>query len=364
MVSEEKEQEEAAKREHRYDNLDDYSLGHSSPVPSIYEEMESNTQTYLSTGSHMVSGPAQGRLLTQFASMTRHGRILELGTFTGYATACLLEGASNVGRVLSSSGNNDSKEQNNESDDECESLSAAAAASGPYVLSMERDRRALNLAAAHMRVIEKHGFRGEDAAEAMCALRRRDSSGGHHDGGIDEVDDDVISVTVDGGIARCDLLRVTDALATVEAIATGDFRFDDGAEAMAPFDLVFVDADKTRLLEYVEACLTSDQLLNRGGLIVVDNVLWKGLVLEAGGGGDFVSSVGSDNVGTDSTDEDDVGYDEAGRAKTELLRKKKNRRARKLATTMHRFNTVVAKDDRAEVLLLPIRDGLSVIRKK
>lgn len=43
---------------------------------------------------------------------------------------------------------------------------------------------------------------------------------------------------------------------------------------------------------------------------------------------------------------------------------RKNRRARKLATIMHRFNEAIANDDRVEVLVLPIRDGLSVIRKK
>lgn len=299
-------------QQHKYESLDDYSLGHSSPVPSIYKEMELNTQSYLTSGSHMVSGAAQGRLLTQLASMTRNGRILELGTFTGYATACLLEGARNVGQILGVDQSMDNIKE------------------GPYVMSMERDGRALNLAAAHMRAIEEYGFDGEEAVEAVCALRTDDQ--------IDEVQEDMVSVSIDGGVAQCDLLRVTDALATVEAIATGDFDLP-----VSPFDLVFVDADKTRLLEYVEACLKSDKLLNRGGLIVVDNVLWKGLVLEASTG-EFLSV----------SDKEDAG-------KAEL---RKNRRARKLATTMHKFNSAVARDDRAEVLLLPMRDGLSVIRKK
>jgi len=75
----------------------------------------------------------------------------------------------------------------------------------------------------------------------------------------------------------------------------------------------------------------------------VDNVLWKGLVLEASTG-EFLSV----------SDKEDAG-------KAEL---RKNRRARKLATTMHKFNSAIARDSRAEVLLLPMRDGLSVIRKK
>lgn len=72
------------------------------------------------------------------------------------------------------------------------------------------------------------------------------------------------------GAAKCHVLRVTDALATVEALASGT---STGIKIAAPFDMVFVHADKTRLLGYVEAYLGNDRLLNRGGLIVVNNVL-------------------------------------------------------------------------------------------
>lgn len=291
----------------KYSSLDEYSMGHSSPVPSVYQEMELNTQSYLPSGSHMVSGAAQGRILMQLTSMSREGRVLELGTFTGYATACFLEGARNVGAITgTSSGNKDG---------------------GPYVMTMERDGRAFNLAVAHLRAVAEHGF-GEAGAEAACGLRNS----------VPEVKEDFVSVSLEG-TAGCDLVRVTDALATVEAIAAGS---TVGMQP-APFDLVFVDADKTRLLEYVEACLSSDKLLKRGGLIVVDNVLWKGLVLEASSG-NFASL-----TETEETEQDEL---------------RKNRRARKLANQMHQFNSAIVKDDRIEVMMLPMRDGLSVIRKK
>jgi caffeoyl-CoA O-methyltransferase len=293
-----------------FQSLDDYSMGYSSPIPSLYQEMEFNTRAYLPSGSHMVSGAAQGRMLTQLASMTREGRILELGTFTGYATVCFLEGARNVGQVIMTDATNNH----------------GNVQGGPYVMTMERDGRAFNLAAAHLQVVAEHGFTAA-GAEAACALRTQ----------VPEVDEETVSVSLEG-IAGCDLLRVTDALATVEAIADGTANVQP-----APFDLVFVDADKTRLLDYVEACLTSDLLLKRGGLIVVDNVLWKGLVLEASTG--QFSSV---------TDTVTTGQDEL----------RKNRRARKLATQMHRFNAAIVQDERVEVLMLPMRDGLSVIRKR
>lgn len=104
------------------------------------------------------------------------------------------------------------------------------------------------------------------------------------------------------------------------------------------------DSFSSPRLDYVEACLSSDLLLKKGGFIVVDNVLWKGLVVEASNGS-FTS------VADPAKDDDERQV-------------KKNRRARKLATQMHNFNAAVAQDDRLEVVLFPVRDGLSVIRKK
>lgn len=296
-----------------YTTLDDYSAGHSSPPPSLYKEIEHNTKAYLPSGSHMVSGFEQGRLLTQLASMTREGRILELGTFTGYATACFLEGAANVAPAIGLD-------------------TAGSRSSGPYVLTMERDQRAFNLASAHLKVMAESGI-GEAGAEAACALRASDG-----DEGVEEISEDLVSVIYDNA-ATCALLKVSDALATLEAMSLGKSK---SIEQPAPFDLVFIDADKTRLMEYVEACLDGDRVLKKGGMIVVDNVLWKGLVLDVAGSVPLL-------------------VDEEGAVDAEL---KKNRRARKLASKMHRFNSAVVKDPRCEVLLLQVRDGLSMIRKK
>lgn len=141
---------EEAQQVQEFENLDQYSSGHSTPPPSMYPEMELNTKHFLPSGSHMVSGASQGRWLKQLVSMSREGRVLELGTFTGYATACLLEGAANAGESMGvTNGNREG---------------------GPYVMTMERDGRAINIAAAHLKVMCDHGV-GEEAAEAMCALR-------------------------------------------------------------------------------------------------------------------------------------------------------------------------------------------------
>ncbi len=126
--------------------------------------------------------------------------------------------------------------------------------------------------------------------------------------------------------AGCEIIRVSDALAYVEAMEVANIQ---------PFDVIFIDADKTRFLQYVEASL---KLLKKGGLMLVDNVLWKGVVLDVNNGTLEVRA-----------DEEDP---------------KRSRRARKLANAVHSFNSAIVNDSRVEVVLLNVRDGLSIIRKK
>lgn len=85
------------------------------------------------------------------------------------------------------------------------------------------------------------------------------------------------------------------------------------------FDLVFIDADKKNYNNYYDLVFPK---LNSGGVIVTDNVLWYGKVLEP----------------TKKGDKD-----------TALLKA---------------FNQKLAEDERLENILLPIRDGLLLSRKK
>ncbi len=83
------------------------------------------------------------------------------------------------------------------------------------------------------------------------------------------------------------------------------------------FDLVFIDADKENYLEYFELILPK---MNQGGIILSDNVLWSGKVLEPLNPKDVSTKV--------------------------LLE----------------YNQLLATDPRVETVLLPIRDGLTVSR--
>jgi caffeoyl-CoA O-methyltransferase len=86
------------------------------------------------------------------------------------------------------------------------------------------------------------------------------------------------------------------------------------------FDLVFIDADKENYSSYYELVLPK---LRKGGLIIADNVLWSGKVL----------------------DRKHLEGDEETRA-------------------LHTFNEKVKADSRVDVVLVPLRDGLMLIRKK
>ena len=83
------------------------------------------------------------------------------------------------------------------------------------------------------------------------------------------------------------------------------------------FDLVFIDADKENYKNYYNQSL---DLIEKNGLIIVDNVLWHGEVVDT---------------------------------------KKQD----KLTTVIREFNTYVNRDKRTENLIIPVGDGLTVCRK-
>ena len=94
----------------------------------------------------------------------------------------------------------------------------------------------------------------------------------------------------------------------------------DGAPRLGvEFDMVFIDGDKRAYCDYYDMALT---VLRPGGFIVADNTLWDGHV-------------------TDSAYDHDQ--------QTQGIR---------------RFNDYVAGDPRTEQVILPMRDGLTLIRKK
>lgn len=123
-------------------NVEDYADFYSSHSAPLFAEIQKNTEHFFPTGAHMVSGPMQGQFLKTLASLSKNGNILEVGTFTGYATTCFWNGVENR-------------------DD------------GGYVLSLERDARAIEVAVKHLQLMENYGV-GIEAAGMAKQMRESD----------------------------------------------------------------------------------------------------------------------------------------------------------------------------------------------
>ena len=71
--------------------LQQYLDSHCEPEPDLLQTI--NRETYLKVlKPHMLSGHYQGRLLSMLSKLIQPKCILEIGTYTGYATICLAEG--------------------------------------------------------------------------------------------------------------------------------------------------------------------------------------------------------------------------------------------------------------------------------
>lgn len=206
-------------------DLQFYLDTHLDPEPAELQKI--NRDTYLKVlKPHMLSGHYQGRLLSMLSKMMAPQRILEVGTFTGYATICLAEGLTENGFI--------------------------------------------------------------DTIEVNP-----------------ELEETLIQHFKSTNVEKKIRLHIGPAAALI-----ADF---DGL----PFDLVFIDADKKNNLLYFAAIL---EKVRPGGLIIIDNVLWKGKV-----------------------------YGDAQDTDTKLIRE---------------LNDSITADARVEKLILPVRDGILLIRKK
>lgn len=205
------------------DILTDYLEKTCDTEPVLLQRI--NRETYLKeTSPHMLSGHYQGRLLAFLSKLVSPTNILEVGTFTGYATLSLAEGLAPGGEIHTIDNNAELED----------------------------------------RVREYFG-------------RSEFSDNIHY--------------------------HIGDAATIIPTI-------------VGPFDLVFIDADKKNNGIYYELALEKTRI---GGLILIDNVLWKGKVV----------SGASDNQ----------------------------------TQQIINLNDQLANDERIDKLILPVRDGLFLLRK-
>lgn len=81
-----------------YHNAEEYILRHTDPEDSLLHEVYRYSHSRLLYGQ-MVSGHAQGRVLSMISHMIQPRHILEIGTFTGYSALCLAEGLAEDGSL-------------------------------------------------------------------------------------------------------------------------------------------------------------------------------------------------------------------------------------------------------------------------
>ena len=206
------------------EKIDDYAVAHSQEEPIILQELSKETWQKV-LNPRMLSGAFQGRILAVLSKLIKPKNILEIGTYTGYATLCFAEGLTSDGKIITIDKN-----------EELETL--------------------------QNKYFEKSGFRKQ----------------------ITQLVGNAIEI----------IPKINEK-----------------------FDLVFIDADKSNYINYFHLIIDK---MNSGGIILSDNVLWSGKVVEA----------------LDPKDED-----------TKVL----------LA-----YNKLMNEDPRIETVLLPIRDGLTLSR--
>ena len=208
------------------DNIEQYILSHIDEEGELLRNLNRDAHVNL-LRPRMLSGHLQGRLLKMFCRMIQPKYILEIGTYTAYATLCLAEGATDE---------------------------------------------------AEIHTIEVN----------------------------DELEDFIMKHLHKSKLKDKIHLHIGDA---IQIIPTID----------CIFDLVFIDANKRHYCEYYD--LIFDKV-RPGGLIIADNTLWDGKVLET----------------PHPTDKQTIG--------------------------IQAFNDLLEKDSRVEKVILPIRDGLTLIWKK
>ena len=206
------------------EDLENYVTAHSENEPEILQQLNRETHQKI-LQPRMLSGHFQGRVLSILAKLIQPKNILELGTYTGYATLCLAEGLHEEGTI-------DTIDINEELED--------------------IQNKYFELSGKRNQIVQHVG----NALDIIPQLNKK-------------------------------------------------------------FDLVFIDADKENYINYWNLIVP---MMNKGGVILSDNVLWSEKVLE------------------------------------EI---KKNDKSTPILIA---YNKLVKDDPRVETVLLPIRDGLTVSR--
>lgn len=206
------------------DELDSYVTQHSENEPELLVRLNKETHQKI-LQPRMLSGHFQGRVLSMLSKIVHPKNILEVGTYTGYATLCLAEGLAKNGTIDTI-----------------------------------------------------------DNEEELVDFQRK-----------------YFNKTVWANQIKQHLGNGLDIIPTLNK----------------KYDLVFIDADKENYIKYFHLIIP---MMTTGGIILSDNVLWSGKILEKVDPNDIITKI------------------------------------------IMEYNLLLKNDPRVETVLLPIRDGLTVSR--
>lgn len=210
----------------KINNPEEYILSHIDEEDDILKKLTRDAHVNL-LRPRMLSGHLQGKILKMFCRMMQPKYILEIGTYTGYSTLCMADGA------------------------------------------------------------------GEDTEIHTIEIN-------------DELEDFILRHLHKSKLESKIHLHIGDAMKIIP-------------ELNFMFDMVFIDANKRHYCEYYNLIFHK---VRKGGLIIADNTLWDGKILET----------------PHPTDKQTIG--------------------------ISAFNDMIANDKRVEKVILPVRDGLTLIWKK
>ncbi|CAN8076511.1 unnamed protein product [Agarophyton chilense] len=231
-----------------------YAEAFTSTLVGEYMALRRRTEEEFPDRVRMLSSISQASLLRLLVQISGAKRVLEIGTFTGFATLAM----------------------------------ASTVPDGGLVVTCEHDEKAASIA-------EEFFIKSGQYQDKIRLYRGR-------------------------------------ALGTLER-----FR----KENIEPFDFAFIDADKGGYLEYAKRLLDYN-LVRIGGLLVFDNVLFRG----------EVASVWNEETSSSVI-----------RRQFHLRRLENLNRARRTAEKLHQFNKYIREEGRVEQVLLPFRDGLTIARR-
>ncbi len=304
-------------------NLDDYIVNHSEDEPQILKDLTRETHLKV-LQPIMLSGAYQGRVLSMISHLRAPKRVLEIGTFTGYSAICLMEGMPQGSELVTIDIN-----------EELEDIAARyfkRFTSAPLSeQSHEEDRTGVTstpLSDKGDRDIKDERSEQENPPVAERSRSHAPQTPFTSTPPSDQRDGDIKEERSEQeNPPMAERSRSHDAKAFDRSRSHTPRNINikqligDATEIIpqleGTFDLIFIDADKPNYVTYFHQIM---EKVSSGSLIISDNVLWHGKVVE---------QINSKDAST---------------------------------PVLLEYNRLLKEDQRLQTVLLSVRDGLTLSR--